>query len=796
MRPASLTFALLILLLTTNLSAQGVLVQKDNGMLGGYHNSITDAWEESVILAPAGPCRVLEVRVFLMGTAAQRDTIWIVGDPSEGAVPPTQWVRHYNAIAPPVVVDYQGQQGWVTIDLRTQNVRIEGTQRVCVQHRFKRNGPWFGVDSDKAGTPYTSFLMNPYESSFPASYNIPGKYYLAGGDFLIRLLVEYDRPAGNTSAPPPAPTLVDVTTEAGLTAAGATIKTVQASVVDFDRDGWDDVAIGAKLFRNTRDGRFEDVSTRAALSGGATIWGDIDNDGYPDVFAAAGWGNDRIYRNNGGDGTFTDITAATGIVNNYPTMSPVWFDYDNDGRLDLFIANNRKEEAGVETYYPDQLWRNTGTGAFTNVTAASGIAAGEPAPYYDCYGAAPCDYNLDGNIDLFVANYRLAPDNLYRNNGNGTFTEVGAATGVRGVATANPSTFGHGMGCEWGDWNNDGYPDLLVGNLGHPDYRGLVSNPSLLFRSSGGSAPTFTDVHMAAGPRFYEMNAGACWLDIDNDGDLDLWHGQISYSAEGAGGEPKRRGRMYLSSGAPDYTLTDQTWVLGGDIHGPWTAVRLDYDHDGDLDLIVCSSHDGVRLLRNDIPNKGNWLAVRLTGSPADRVPADASGTRVRVHAGAKLWYRDLPGMGAGSRATQHSSELFFGLGGTTAIDSLVVTYTNGISRRITPLDINRRHLIAYDGSVTTHVADAPAALEAWTITGTQITPSALAFTLHHAEAPADLRIDLYSVLGVRVASFDARALAPGLNTIPLNIRLTPGAYLARFSTPTRTLTAKALLLR
>lgn len=757
-----------LLLLAAGTKAQDVLIQRDNGSAYGAYYNNPSFTNESVIIPLAGPCQILEVHVYYMGTTATRDTLIIAGDASEGAVPPTHWVWDYNLRSDPIVVDYGGQAGWKIIDLRTRNLRADGHERLVVQHWTKPGGPFFAVDRDAQTTPYWSFIMNPAETN---SLGGPGKYYLSTNDFMVRLLVRYDYPLNNGSQPPPSPSLVNVTTQAGLLGGNAPVKSAIASVADWNNDGWDDIAIGRNYFRNRGDGTFE-RETGLGLSAGYAVWGDFDDDGLVDAYMANGGEADSLFRNTGSG--FVNVTAATGIRNPAPTVSPVWLDYNNDGKLDLFLANGRRESGGNETYFQDKLWRNNGNGSFTDVTTEAGIAAAEKAPFLDTWGATACDYNNDGLTDIFVATYRLAPDYLYRNNGDGTFTEVGAATGARGAPTASPQYFGHGMGCDWGDFDNDGYSDAAVGNLGHPDWRGSVSNPSLILHNNAGQ--TFENVQPQLGLKFYEMNSGIAWVDLDNDGWLDLWQSQYAYQPAGTQGEPARYSRVYRNSGAPDYTLRDMTWHYGALIHGAWTVSRLDYDNDGDVDLLVASPHDGVLLFRNDIRREGRWLALRLGGKPDEGVTRGAFGTRVQVHAGGRVFTRTLSTSSAGSRAATHSTELFFGLGWVQSIDSVVVLYPNGVRRTHNTLSIDRRYFLPYDGAPTVDV-ERVASPAQWDIASASLSSGLLQFTLEGAVPTEEMTVELYSLLGQRLFTLALPLARAGQHSLYVPAALASGSY-------------------
>ncbi|ROL58125.1 T9SS C-terminal target domain-containing protein [Bacteroidetes/Chlorobi group bacterium ChocPot_Mid] len=668
-------FLIFILLLSIITLTNSAVVKIDNGTPSGHSYQPNRAFfEESVVLTPAGPCTIDSITIYLSGTNAVKDTLWIVGFPTSGNLWPTQYIWHFNSLIEPIVYNYDGIEGWKTVYVGNTGLRSEGLDRIVIQHRLKPQGPWFTYDSDGRNNTYDSWICDPFTPN-PNFLNIAGTiYYYPAGDYMGRLIVTYDFPKDASSDGPPPPYLINVSSETGLSGRG------MSSVVDWNNDGWDDIENAGSFFVNNK-GFFQNINSQLTIQRGATTWGDINNDGLLDMFVALSWGTDKVYLNNGSN-SYTDITSTTTIVNNYPTMTPIWLDYNNDGLLDLFIANNRSSDAqGNETYYPDQLWKNNGDNTFSNVRYESGIANGEPSANYDCYGAQAVDYNNDNYTDIFVANYRLAPDNLYKNQGNSTFVDVKAETGVQGVPTAVPYYFGHGMGCEWGDFNNDGYIDLCVGNLAHTDSRGQYSNPSLIYKNNGPPNWNFTEVHKEMGLKFYEGNAGVLWLDLDLDGYLDLWHGLYSGGVN----------HLYLNQGPPDFKLREITWVSGSVVTDPWTAQRIDYDNDGDLDLLIYGA-----LYRNDMPRKGNWLELKLSGSPENNVNMDAYGSRVTVYAGGKMFYRQLSGSAGGSRCVQNSNYLHFGLGYVQKADSVVIVYSNGATNKIYNLPVNAKYKIPY----------------------------------------------------------------------------------------------------
>lgn len=684
-----------LFLFSVDCFSETIEIKRDNGEpAGNCFIAKRYFWDESVAFKINAPCFIKTISIYLSGETPGLDTIWVCGDPAAGNLNPTLYVWKFNSLIPPIIFNYDGISGWKEFDISSYNLRLNGYESIAIQHRIKQDGPWFTYDSDGRTTDKasgkTSWLTDPFTPN-ANFYNIKGTIYeYPDGDFLVRLFIEYQYLDGDGYQAAPPPTLVNINSETNISISG------NPAIVDWNNDGWDDISCNGKFYENNQDGTFTEKSSQFGILSGSYSWADIDNNGFLDAFVVRGWNNDKIYANQG-NGVFNDITSTTEITNNYPTETPVWFDSDNDGTLDLFIANRRKEESGQETYYPNQLWVNMGNGTFMNATDEAGISAAEPSPYYDLYGATAVDFNKDNSADIFVATYRLAPDLLYKNDKNGFFNDVARQTGVIGLETALPQYFGHGMGCHWGDFNNDGYIDLCVGNLAHLDERGRYSNPSLIFRNDGPPDFHFTELGNEMGLRFHEGNAGALWLDLDLDGYLDLWHGKY------AGGI----GSLYINQGPPDFKLQDVTWEVNSVIQNPWTAVYLDIDNDGDLDMIINNN-----VLRNDMERKGNWAAFRIQGNPEDNVNLDAYGTKITAYIGDRLFFRELSSSAAGSRATQNSNELHFGLGNNEIIDSIVLSYPNGKSITHSNIKTNAHYFIPYLQQPEMRILSTPALVQ------------------------------------------------------------------------------------
>lgn len=728
-----------------------------------FKYQLTNGFEESVFLAPKGEGKLNKLYVYLVRTPEVKvtDTIWVCGDPSEGAVPPMLYCDYINDCLG-YIINFD-KNGWYTIDLSAANIKVGGIDRRVVKHLTEQPGPYFIFDTVAVDPNVpSSFFCDVFKPN-PDLGNLPGIYSLVKGDFAICADIAYDYPKGDSSAPPPSPVLVDVTSSANLLAGANVIKSPMASVVDYDNDGWDDVSIGNQVFHNEGNGKFKNVSSQFNISASNIVWADIDNDGNVDAFAVNGWKNDRIYWNSG-NGTFTESTDDI-IKQDAPSVTPLLFDYNGDGLLDIYMDYGRKEENGNETYYQDKLFLNTGNRHFSDVTVSTGIAAGESVPL-DSWGASVTDYNNDNKPDIFVATYRLAPDLLYRNNGNNTFTEVGKSTGVLGVPTYVNGSYGHGMGSDWGDYNNDGFLDLAVGNLGHPDYRALGSNPSEIFKNKGLPNFTFDSVTKSMGLKFFEMNAGICWADLNLDGWLDLVHAQYSYDNKGAGAT--RYSRFYINQGpSKNYRLDDKTWEYGALIHGAWSPIRLDYDNDGDVDIIMASDKENVKLFRNDIPHQGNWINLILDATLGGAVNSQAYGSSVKITCGTNTYFRALPGVVMNAQASQSTNRLTFGVGLNNSITKIEVKYEDGTSKTIQNAELNTTYKVHYDGTITplgiaTPQLYAPAS-------GTKITGISDSMTVFHSGNADKLIIqvsDAQDFNGTFYKEFTADNLTGGLRKV------------------------------
>jgi tetratricopeptide (TPR) repeat protein len=479
------------------------------------------------------------------------------------------------------------------------------------------------------------------------------------------------------------PVFSDVTAAAGLEGR----RESRVAWGDYDRDGYDDLLLsGSVLLRNNRGEGFVDVTETAGIGGTGTngaVWADVDNDGDLDFYATSGATEgertDRLWINRG-DRTFEDRTdAAGGMTDLYTTEGAAWGDIDNDGYVDLYLANyERPRTESFEDYgvgYPDVLYRNRGDGTFVDVARAVGIV---PPFGKDLSGRGVNwgDYDDDGDLDIYVSNYRLQENFLWRNDG-GSFTNVAPRLCVSGNET--DGWWGHTIGSEWGDYDNDGDLDLFCAQLAHPRYI-EVSDRSMLYRNDLDTRGAFVDRRAEAGIKYAETHSDPSWGDVDADGDLDLFITSIY---------PDCSTFLYRNEGAGRFE--DVTWLAGVRTMNGWGAAMSDYDNDGDLDIAVASG-DGFRLFRNDgladheRETANHWLEVRGVGT---RSNAAGIGARIAVESGGVRQMREVEG-GKGT-TSQHSMVAFFGLGRALGPVDIEVRFLGGGVARLEGVDVDQR---------------------------------------------------------------------------------------------------------
>jgi hypothetical protein len=481
-----------------------------------------------------------------------------------------------------------------------------------------------------------------------------------------------------------------------------------AAFFDYDNDGDLDIYFvnGANLpgatseepprntlYRNNSDGTFTDVTDIVGVGdtnyGFGCCVGDYDNDGYQDLYITNFEAN-VLYHNNG-DGTFSDVTEKAGVGDERWGSSCAFADYDNDGDLDLFVSNyvvfNLEENpvcstrgirvyCGPETYegVPDILYRNNGDGTFTDVTKSAGL--------YDSgkgFGAVWGDYDNDGDLDLFVAN-DTTPNFLYRNNSDGTFTEMAM---MAGVALSESGMAFNGMGANFGDYDNDGYLDIIVTN-----FQDQTTN---LYRNTHDGF--FFDVTFVSGigeRTLPYLEWGVDFCDFDNDGDLDIFtaNGHVDDNIEQFDpiGKYNQQNQLFRNNG--DGTFSDIS-----NMAGPGLLIKKvsrgaafgDYDNDGDIDILVTNVNQPPNLLRNDGGNKNNWLMIKTIGVKSNR---DGIGARITVSANGKRQIREIKS--GSSFLCQSDMRAFFGLGKVDTVDFVEIHWPSGIVEKLENVKANQ----------------------------------------------------------------------------------------------------------
>ncbi len=460
----------------------------------------------------------------------------------------------------------------------------------------------------------------------------------------------------------------------------------------------------SRLLRNdltvAADGRrtlqFSDVTERAGVGlvsqGMGAAVGDYNNDGSLDLFVTT-FGLDVLYRNNG-DGTFTNVTAQAGVSDLLWSASAAFLDYDRDGNLDLFVtnyvafteANNKSctEPAGARDYCtpsayrpaPDRLYRNEGNGRFTNVTEAAGISKADG----NGLGVVAGDFNGDGWLDIYVAN-DATPNQLWLNKRNGTFVDEGFLSGAAVNASGRPEA---SMGIASGDFDADGDEDLFVTNL--------VAETFVLYTNDGQGL--FVDARAKTGigpPTAAYTGFGTDWIDYDNDGWLDLFiaNGAVNIIPKLRGEQRPYRmnNQLFRNSGAGSFR---ETTSAGGDDFARTEIGRGaafgDVDNDGDIDIVVTSNGGPAKLLLNQAAGKNSWLQVRLEQGPGNRL---AFGAWVGLERTGRptLWRRVKTD---GSYLSASDSRVHFGLGPSPNIAAIEVRWPDGGRERFKGITAGR----------------------------------------------------------------------------------------------------------
>jgi hypothetical protein len=531
-------------------------------------------------------------------------------------------------------------------------------------------------------------------------------------------------PAVAQPAPPAGPWFVDVAAERGIahhSVCGSPGKETildtlgtGACWLDFDRDGDLDLFLvnGARLqprpgdkppldalFRNDA-GRFTDIAAAAGLAdprwGVGCAVGDYDADGDPDLFVSH-YGPDALHRNNG-DGTFTDVAATAGVADPRWGAGAAFADYDGDGWLDLYVANYLEFDPQTAPKHgstsnckfrgmpvmcgprglpgtPDALYRNNGDGTFRDVTRQAGLTEG--SGYYGL-GVVWGDYDNDGDRDLYVAN-DSTPNLLFRNNGDGTFQEIGIRAGVGYSSDGREQA---GMGADFGDADGDGWLDIFVTNFSH-DY-------STLYRNQGDGF--FVDVTFRSGlvqATLPTLGWGTHLFDYDLDGDLDLFlangHVYPEVDRHDIGTSYAQLNQLFENDGSARFSERSSEAGPGLAIRSSSRAAAMaDYDRDGDWDLLVTNIDDSPNLLEYR-GARGHWLGVELEGPHPN---LRAVGARLALRSAGRRQVREV--RPDGSYLSSGDLAVLFGLGGAPKAEGLEVRWPDGTVQSVEVAQVDR----------------------------------------------------------------------------------------------------------
>ncbi len=453
-----------------------------------------------------------------------------------------------------------------------------------------------------------------------------------------------------------------------------------------------------RLYRN--DGSiFTDVTTQAGVGdtgyglGGCV--GDYDNDGFTDLYVT-NYGANVLYHNNG-DGTFRDVTVVAGVGGDQLSSGCAFLDIDVDGDVDLYVVNYVQfapetnpicTRQGIRTYctpealpgVSDVLYLNNGDGTFTDVSEKTGISAAEGKGL----GVVCGDVDNDGDVDIFVAN-DTTPNLLYRNNPNSV--EMTEDALFSGVALSEEGRAYSGMGANLGDFDNDGYLDIVITNF-------QDQTNSLYHNTQSGF---FTEVSFVRGigeKSLPYLAWGVDFIDVNNDGWLDIFiangHLDDNIAEIDPIGTYSQPNQLFLNTGGGDFSeITDEVIALPKVSRG--TAFG-DMDNDGDIDIVVSNLKDSPTVLRNNGGNTAQWLGVKLVGTHCNR---DAIGTRVTVVSGDVTQIREIKS-GSGY-LSQNALRLHFGLGAARAVDTLTVRWPCGKVQTLQNVETNQILVVLED---------------------------------------------------------------------------------------------------
>ncbi|OIQ29008.1 MAG: hypothetical protein BM564_07270 [Bacteroidetes bacterium MedPE-SWsnd-G2] len=530
-----------------------------------------------------------------------------------------------------------------------------------------------------------------------------------------------------------------VTSSVGLEySCGNTYLGSGVSFVDFNSDGWDDISLATDenstpLFFQNNNGVFEPIDLGLPISSYQNkqlTWVDFDNDGDKDLFITSNTDGNILFQNNG-ELSFIDVTEESGLeTENISTNGVSWGDVNNDGYLDLFMSN-RGEIATVQNH----LYLNNGDGTFSNNTEESNIMDVAEASF--C--SVMFDFNNDGWLDIFVANDKpLYPNRLYKNDGDGTFTEVGESSGAGIIMDAMTATVD--------DYNNDSYMDIYITN---------TQSGNILLENNGDE--TFTDVTSLSGTDFNSLGWGAVFFDAENDTDLDLY---VSSMFDGSVYN-YLSSALYINNGDETFDICEEA-DNDNDTSESYANAIGDFNNDGLIDFVVTNNTDDIFLFYNNSMNPGNWLKLNFEGVESNR---DGIGTLIELGIDENAQYR-MVRCGEGYLA-QNSLTQHFGVGDATEIDYLKISWPSGQVDWYYDIEVNQ--------SLSFLEGQGELSIEDKTFNTVKMYPTITSNLLNFSAITPIKSLVIYDGLGQKInsikgdsstSSIDVSALSTGLYTI------------------------------
>ena len=580
----------------------------------------------------------------------------------------------------------------------------------------------------------------------------------------------------------------DVTTSAGIGALGFRA----TAWGDINNDGYLDLLTSGKLFLNNKNGTFTDIAASAGITAPwyVSTFIDMNNDGKDDILYLNTNPADNVVYLNNGDNTFTAVPLTMGTPPYIFISTLSVADVNNDKYPDLFVGQLRDVNNG-DAPLKNYLYINNKNNGFTyqdiyppNMGSSSAIP---DSTKWETRASMFTDYDMDGDLDLYVAIYRQEQDQLWRNDGTGHFTNMLKSTnGYIDYIPAPVDWSDHGTGCDWADYDNDGDMDLLLSNFAHPvNYNSYGFGTTTIWRNDGHTETTFTNMKSTDGIAYKESYAGAAWGDVNSDGLPDIYITCFAWYASCIMSE------MYIQNANHSFTKTTSSYGLNiakGEADGSF----VDYDNDGKLDLATGESSFNFALFKNTLSSGNNWLELGLTSTSGN---AMAIGAKVEVTAGGKTYTQcQIPNHGA---LQCKGNRLYFGLGTATTISSVQVTWPNGTMTKetFTGMSVNGIYTLT-EGSATA----VNAVNDALNTPRVFPNPSTSEVNFNYSlEENGPVTIELFSTLGQRTVLANNLLQNKGEHTFKWKVDpefFVQGVYVYKMNIGERTLTGKLIISR